>query len=218
MNDKLAKLADISTVLVGISALIAAGTLIGGKSSPAPAPEPVTVSEWQQYAHDGHRWGPEDAPVTIVEFGDYECPFCKDAVPHLKKILDDYGDEVALVYRHLPLPGHSHAYAAALAAECAADQDVFWSFHDLLWSNDAWIGAESRQTFLELAALAGVEDEAAFRTCIDEEAKAASVHADEEAARELLFTGTPSFLVNGQRHIGVLDSTRFARIYEELRH
>ena len=119
----------------------------GIDARPETPPGEATVTNWQRYADGGHRLGPETAAVTIIEFGDYQCPFCRASEPHLKAIRAKYGNDVALVYRHFPLPGHGSAFPAARGAECAGQQDRFWEFHELLYSTESWIGDASEATF-----------------------------------------------------------------------
>src|SRR3954451_17000425 len=81
-----------------------------------------------------HALGPDHAPVTIVEYGDFECPTCKQAAPAVKLLLERFGGHVRAVFRHFPLDAHPHALAAAQAAECAGGQGRFWEMHDLLFA------------------------------------------------------------------------------------
>ena len=87
--------------------------------------------------------GPETAPITIVEFSDFQCPFCARVEPTLKQIQDTYKDNVRIVWKHLPLSIHKEAAGAALAAEAAAKQGKFWEFHDVLFANQKKLGPEN---------------------------------------------------------------------------
>src|SRR5919112_5129976 len=90
-----------------------------------------------------HARGPKDAPVTLVKYGDYECPYCGQAHPMLKELQERAGKRVRFVFRHFPLaPGHPRARRAAQAAEAAAAQDRFWEMHDLLYENQSELGDE----------------------------------------------------------------------------
>ena len=85
--------------------------------------------------------GPENAPIQIIEFSDFQCPFCFQAHPTVSKVLSNYGDKIRFVYRHYPLPNHPNARPAAEAAACAAEQDRFWQYHDRLFENQSKLSA-----------------------------------------------------------------------------
>jgi protein-disulfide isomerase len=143
---------------------------------------------------DGPSLGPEDAPVTIVEFGDFQCPFCRQARATLYSLAEKYPEEVRIVYRHLPLESiHPRARAAAEASACAADQGLFWEYHDRLFDNPQAFGDEDlREHARELGA-----DGEVFDACLEKREHAARVDADIAAAVELGITGTPAFVING---------------------
>jgi protein-disulfide isomerase len=207
--------ADVATIVAALSAAVVTGVVVF-RGPPQPAASAVTVVEdWERYVQGGHRIGPDDAAVPILEFGDYQCPFCKAAEPHLGAILQRY-DDVALVYRHLPLANlHPFAYAAASAAECAAEQDAFWPFHRLLFETDGWATLEPASVYDELATKAGVEDRERFSACLAVTDPADTIEADLAAAAALGFTGTPTFVVNGTTYRGLIDSLRFEAVYQE---
>ncbi|HET8697735.1 MAG TPA: DsbA family protein, partial [Gammaproteobacteria bacterium] len=97
-----------------------------------------------------HTLGPDHAPVAVVEYGDFECPNCKNAAPAVKMLLADHGDRLRFVYRHFPLEEpHPHALAAAEAAECAAGQGKFWEMHDLLFANQAHLSPKHLHGYAE---------------------------------------------------------------------
>ena len=213
---------DVASLGAGLAAVVVAGVVLYQAAvdpdlPPTNPPGEITVTDWQRYADGGHRLGPETAAVTIIEFGDYQCPFCRASVPHLEAIRSRYGDEVALVYRHFPLPGHSSAFPAARAAECAGQQDRFWEFHELLYSTEGWIGDTSGARLEELAERAGVAGVEEFVNCLDGAKGDDAVDADMAAGRRLGIAGTPTFLVNGELHVGPLDSLRFETWFDELR-
>lgn len=223
MGKTMDRVTDVATVLAGLSAVVIAGFVVtGNRTSVAPPGQAavVTIDEWEVFAEDGHRMGPEDAAVTIVEFGDYQCPFCREAEPHLKAILREF-DDVALVYHHNPLSTHALAYPAARAVECAAQQDNFWPYHDELWRDVGWGLAtnmeQARDAFLRLADNIGIVDQSAFSACLASDAPVETVEAGKLLASAAGFSGTPSFLVNGRKHPGVLDSLWFRTLYEATR-
>jgi protein-disulfide isomerase len=142
---------------------------------------------------EGPSLGPADAPITIVEFSDYQCPYCSRAEPAVKEIMRRYPKDVRLVYRHLPLPFHADAQAAAEASVCAWDQDRFWEYHALLFENQRELGAEQLTAYASELGL----DLDAFAACQVDDATAERVHADMEEAGALGATGTPTFYING---------------------
>jgi protein-disulfide isomerase len=195
MSTRLERLGDLATVLVGLSAVVVGIVVVldrtGTQSSPGN--DPVEIPGWQEYAESGHRLGPSDALVTIVEFGDYQCPACRGWNPQLEAILRKYPKDVALVYRHWPLPQHQYAYPAARAAECAHAQGRFWEYHRLLYSEDNWLG----DAFVRMASEAGVNDIATFEACVWDETPVQQIQTDIAAAEALGGRGTPTIIVNG---------------------
>jgi Na+/H+ antiporter NhaA len=148
-----------------------------------------------------HVRGPEKAPVTVVEYGDFECPYCGQAEPAVRELLRDHGD-VRYVWRHLPLTDvHPHAQMAAEAAEAAAAQGAFWEMHDLLF------GHQDALTMRDLLGYAGSLglDTQRFRSDLTTRAGAERVRQDTDSADLSGVSGTPTFFVNGQRHYGAYD-------------
>lgn len=148
-----------------------------------------------------HIRGPLDAPVTVVEYGDFECPYCGQAEPVVRQLLADLGD-VRYVWRHLPLTDvHPHAQIAAEAAEAAAAQGAFWEMHDLIFRHqDALTGADLVRYASEL----GLDVER-FEHDLRERSGADRVAADVESADLSSVSGTPTFFINGRRHYGAYD-------------
>ncbi|MXX55056.1 MAG: DsbA family protein [Gemmatimonadetes bacterium] len=211
------RMIDVATLGAGLAAVVVAGVLLVRTIGPDPSSGgPEGVSGWQRYAGVGHRLGPETAAVTIIEFGDYQCPYCRASEAHLEAIRREYGNDVSLVYRHFPLSGHGSAYSAARAAECAGKQDRFWEFHELLYSTTRWIEDTSEGGLAGLAEQAGVVSVEQFTRCLADREIDDLVNADLAAGRELGIRGTPTFLVNGELHAGVLDSLRFKVLFDEL--
>jgi predicted DsbA family dithiol-disulfide isomerase len=147
--------------------------------------------------------------VTIVEFSDFECRFCRDVQATLKQVLENYGKDVRLVFKHLPLEGHRNAVAAARAAYCAGEQDRFWQFHDALFA----AGSLSPVVFDQVAADLGL-GLTRFKACLSSEQSRAAVVRDMETARSFRIDSTPSFLVNGKLLKGALSFAEFQKIIE----
>jgi protein-disulfide isomerase len=148
-----------------------------------------------------HIRGPEDAPVTLVEYGDFECPYCGRAEPVVRGLLQEFGD-VVYVWRHLPLSDvHPRAQLAAEAAEAAAAQGAFWEMHDqLLWHQDALEPGD----LVRHAEQIGLDVER-FENDLATHVGAARVADDVDSADLSGVTGTPTFFINGRRHYGAYD-------------
>jgi Na+/H+ antiporter NhaA len=148
-----------------------------------------------------HIRGPLAAPVTLVEYGDFECPYCGQAEPVVRELLRDFGD-VRYVWRHLPLSDvHPHARLAAEAAEAAADQGAFWEMHDLLLDHQDLLGFGDLVRHAEQLGL----DVERFTNQLQDHAGAARVADDVDSADLSGVSGTPTFFINGRRHYGAYD-------------
>jgi protein-disulfide isomerase len=179
-------------------------------STPSTAP----VANWTEYLAGGKRIGPENAHITILEFADFQCPACRHfAMQVWPAARAKYGDSVALVFRHWPLSYHKHAYVAAIAADCAAVQGSFSTFHDLLFSQQDSIGVKPMQAF---AREASVVDLDAFEECALRSAPVGSIEADIRAARSAGGRGTPTLIINGHRYPMQRDSLWLPSLIDSL--
>jgi predicted DsbA family dithiol-disulfide isomerase len=160
---------------------------------------------------DGHApaRGSTKPVVTIVEFSDFECPFCREVQLALNQVVQSYGNEVRLIFKHLPLEGHRNSLPAARAAYCAGEQDRFWPYHDALFSS----GKLSPVVLEEIAAEIGLGIPK-FRACLDSEHSRTAIVKDIETARLFRIDSTPSFLVNGKLVKGALSFADFQKIIE----
>ena len=150
------------------------------------------------------------AAVTIVEFSDFECPYCRGVQPTLKQVLESYAGQVRLVFKHLPLEGHRNSLPAARAAYCAAEQDRFWQFHDALFAAKEL----SPAVFTQIAGEFGLGLQK-FQACVDSEQSRAAIVKDLDAARQLGVESTPSFIVNGKLIRGALSFADFQKLIEQ---
>ncbi len=159
-------------------------------------------------------FGPTDALVTIVEFSDFECPFCSRVVPTIKKIESDYGNKVRVVWRNNPLPFHSNAMPAAKLAVEAFKQGgskKFWQIHDLLFNNQRALGRADLEKYAGQAGL----DMGKVRAALDGNAHTASIQADQEVATKLDARGTPGFFINGRKLMGAQPFEEFKKVIDE---
>ena len=155
--------------------------------------------------------GPADAPVTIVEFSDFECPFCSRVVPTLDRVKEEYGDRVRLVFKQYPLPSHANAQKAAEASLCAHDQGEFWAMHDAMFADQGNLGPDG------LAAKAqeiGLEMEA-FRQCLSSGKHEEAVKEDLDEGLAVGVSGTPAMFVNGRMISGAVPYEEIAQVVEE---
>lgn len=159
----------------------------------------------------GPALGPADAPVTIVAWSDYQCPYCARAEPVLRELLALYPTQVRLVFRHMPLSFHSQARPAAIAAVCAEEQGRFWDYHDGLFAQP---GKLSPDAFGSLADEVGL-DRSAFDSCTVSAAASARVERDIRDAEASGATGTPAFNVNGIQFSGARPLEAFIELVEQ---
>lgn len=155
--------------------------------------------------------GPSNAPIELIEFADFQCPFCLRAHPTVAQVLNTYGDRVHFVYRHYPLNNHPDAVPAAEASLCAADQDKFWPYYESLYSDTSHLSdADLKQRAVRLNL-----DAARFNTCVDSRKFRAEVDADVRAGNDAGVSGTPAFFVNGRLLTGAQPFEAFKRIIDE---
>jgi len=154
--------------------------------------------------------GPKNAPVTLIEFADYECPYCQKVAPDLRKLQAEFGDKVAFTYRDFPLPMHARAEKAAEAARCAGEQGKFWEFHDTLFQSK-----ELDFDQLKVHAQALNLDTERFNKCLNAGDEAAAVGQDRKEGVRLGLTGTPSFFINGHFMSGAVDYATLHKMVEQ---
>jgi protein-disulfide isomerase len=149
-----------------------------------------------------HVRGSDDAPVTLVEYGDYQCPYCGQAEIAIRELLDSFGDDLRYVWRHLPLNDvHEHAQMAAEAAEAAADQGKFWPMHDMLLNHQGDLEPSDLSRYANDLGL----DMTRFWDELRSREHAPRVGEDVASADASGVAGTPSFFINGKRHQGAYD-------------
>lgn len=155
--------------------------------------------------------GPSDAPITIVEFSDYQCPYCQSWYQQTyDQLMANYPDKILFVYRDLPLPGHPESLPAAEAANCAGEQGAYWKFHDDLFSGQYSLG---RAAYEQYASDLGL-DTATFSACLDDHRYQDEVKADYSDAVRIGLSGTPSFVINGRILVGAQPFEQFKAIID----
>lgn len=157
------------------------------------------------------RFGSTDAPVQIVEWSDFECPYCSRGASTLDELKTKYGEKISVVFRHFPLEFHPNARKAAEAAICAQEQGKFWEFHDKLFANQRALGLEDLGRYADEVTL----DKAKFQDCLSSGRHAPQVQADFEAGQKAGVTGTPGFFVNGRFLGGALPVDAFSKVIDE---
>jgi len=162
-------------------------------------------------ASDSPTKGAPNAPIELIEFSDFQCPFCQRANPTVQQVLNTYGDRIRFVYRHYPLPNHPNARPAAEAASCAGEQGKFWPYHDRLFANPSKLSAgDLKQAAAELGL-----DAAKFNTCVDTHKEQAKVDADLRAGEGAGVDGTPAFFINGRMISGAQPFDVFKKVIDE---
>ena len=154
--------------------------------------------------------GPENATVTVIEFSDFECPFCGKAAPTVKQIKEQYGDRIRFVYKHFPLPSHSTAPKAAEAAECAGDQGKFWEMHDKMFANQKTLFPNSLKGYAKDIGL----NTTAFNNCLDSGIMASRVQSDQQEGNTFGVKATPTFFINNRKIEGAQPLSAFQSAIE----
>ncbi len=155
--------------------------------------------------------GAKDAPITMVEFGDFQCPFCRASESAVKEVRQKYGDKVRLVYMDFPLGIHAHAMDAANAARCAGEQDKFWQFHDAMFADQSKLAPAD----LKAAAAKLGLDKKKFDACLDKTKYQSQIQQDMAEGTKLGVTGTPTFFINGREISGAQPANKFEEIIDD---
>jgi protein-disulfide isomerase len=204
-------LSSISTTIgnLKLSAAPSAGTGGGQQAAAQPSPQPRAAQaqpQQQQAASinlEGLPYqGAADAKVVVVEYSDFQCPFCKRAYPTVKQLLSEYGSKIKFYYKHFPLGFHQNAQKAGEAYECAAEQGKNWEYHDVLFEKGNGDGTGLNNADLKKYASDLQLDTAKFNSCLDSGKFASKVQADAAEGGANGVSGTPTFFINGQAVVG----------------
>jgi protein-disulfide isomerase len=155
--------------------------------------------------------GAPGATVEIVEYSDFECPFCSRANATVQKVLADYQGKVRLVFRDFPLPFHQNAQVAAEAGQCAHEQGKFWEMHDKMFANQRALTAEALKQYATELSL----DTTKFNACLDGQRFKDSVMSDHQGGSQMGVSGTPAFFINGRFLSGAQPYEAFTAIINE---
>lgn len=205
----------------GLSQLPASSTettLLNSQQAIGEPPAPVFVENVS--ADDDAVLGDPNAPITMIEFSDYQCPYCQrfysTILPEIKKNYIDTG-KVKFVYRDFPISSHVNAMPAALAAECAGEQNDYWGLHDKIFDNFAsWVSLpDVAPVFKQYANEIGL-DTKAFDSCFDKQKLQDEINGDLQDALKYGVTATPTFFVNGQKVVGAQPFTVFQGIFDQI--
>jgi protein-disulfide isomerase len=172
---------------------------------------PATAYRKVDFPADAPSFGPKDAKVTIVEWSDFECPFCSRVGPTLKQIKEAYPKDVRVVFRHQPLSFHANAKGAAEASMAAHEQGKFWEYHDKLFANQRALDRASLERYAEELKL----DMGKFKAALDSGKFRGKVEADAAAGAAVGANGTPTFFVNGREFVGAQPFESFKRVIDE---
>lgn len=154
--------------------------------------------------------GPENAPITLVEFADFQCPYCYQALPKIEEILEAYKGKVKFVYKHFPLPFHNQAMNAAIAAECSGKQGKYWEMHDAIFEKYASLSDDLYPKLAQNLKL----DATQFASCLKDSEVKNKVQKELSYGSEIGVAGTPSFYVNGVQMSGGLSLAEFKSLAE----
>ncbi len=187
-------------------------SLVQDDEADEPAPAEAPSGQLPPVTSDDHILGDvSTAKVILVEYSDFQCPYCTGHQDTLKSIIDEYGNDVALVFRHFPLSFHPEAVPAAVASECAAEQGKFWDYHDELFANSGDLGDDSYEEIANDIGL-NVND---FLDCYESGRYEDEIAAEMAGGTSAGVTGTPATYVNGTKVSGAVPLATFQGIIEE---
>ncbi len=180
--------------------------------SEAPVTQQPQYTRYDIPTENSYALGPADAPITIVEFSDFECPFCRRWHAEVyKPLLDAYPGKIRLVYRNLPLTSiHPDAMGAAEAAMCAGEQDVYWKYHDKLFSSESL----GNSVYIQYAQDLGL-NMPAFEACLSDHKYQKTIEADSDFAINLGIRSTPTFFINGLAIVGAQPLDVFKQVIDK---
>lgn len=200
INSKFANLALGVTALcaVTVTVLLVRREFLAPEIGNGKVPE-LFVANWRELGESGHVMGSNAAAVTILEFADFQCPYCAQLHKSIVALRNDTTLSFRLIYRHFPLPNHPQAQGAALASECASEAGKFTEYHDALFEHQNLVATGD---WIGVAKIARLDDLTRFKQCIDDERYASKIERDRETGSKLNISGTPTVIINGHRFTG----------------
>ncbi|MCA9654157.1 MAG: thioredoxin domain-containing protein [Myxococcales bacterium] len=222
VNERLSQIADSQTQILSRLDALEAKIEEGIKAAPAapqgkqqpqqPRPnQPDPTATYKVPVGDAHTKGSDEALVTIVEWSDFQCPYCSRVTPTIKQIAEQYGDEVRVAFKHNPLGFHPRAKPAALAAEAAGKQGKFWEMHDKLFENQKDLTDEN---FVAWAGELGLDVEQ-FKKDLADPSLAKKVDGQQAQGMTVGARGTPAFFINGRFLSGAQPLENFKKLIDE---
>lgn len=213
------KLQRLLDIVLTCSALVLVGAVVQREvrrpgRGPDVSSKPEFHADWKDFARAGRViHGSSAATVVLIEFSDFECPYCRRFTATLKAVEHRYGNRVGVVFLHYPLSIHRFALPAANAAECANAQGRFVAYHDVLFAKQDSLGLKPWTAY---AAEAGVEDLSRFSDCTADTTKSRAISDGLRIGNELGVRGTPTVMLNGWLYSGGTDSTRLFKAIDDL--
>ena len=184
----------ISMVTNGsVSVAEAGGNVAANTNTTKTTTTTTTKSNVPAVSDSDHIRGNKNAKVVLIEYGDFQCPYCIRHHPNMEKLISEYGDKVAWVFRHFPLSFHENAQPAAVASECASEQGKFWEFADAMYADGASLGTDF---YVKTATDLGINVES-FKTCLSSGKYDSLIDAEQAAGSAAGVTGTPATYING---------------------
>jgi protein-disulfide isomerase len=204
------EVAELKTAIQAASGGGAAGAARARESAARPG-RPDPSRRYAVNTKGAPARGDADAKIAVIEFSDFQCPFCSRALPTLAQIEQQYGDKVRIVFKHLPLPMHAKAPAAHAAAEAAHRQGKFWAMHDKIFGDQANLTPERYREYARELGL----DVARFERDLADASLQQRIEADAAEAKQLGVSGTPAFFVNGRFVEGAVPFETFRKLIDE---
>jgi protein-disulfide isomerase len=202
--------------IITVAIVIVAALFLGGKPSPAQQMQAVTKDQMKILVRpDSHEIKSPGAKVTLVEFGDFECPACGASYPIVTQLLQDYKGKINFVFRNYPLDVHPNSHTAAEAAEAAGAQGKFFEMYNALYSNQKDWGETNKAMdyFTKYAQNIGL-DVNKFKNDVNSKKYASIIEKDQEDGNQLGINATPTFFINGKMHAGGLPYADFKQLID----
>jgi len=188
-------------------------TKVGGFTAVYPESNKTISAEKSLIREGSPIVGPADAKIVIVEFGDFECPFCRESFPVIRTLIAKYANDIKFVYRHFPVPSlHINAIAAAEASMCANEQGKFLAYHDRLFQNQERLDYDNLKRYARQIGINGAD----FDKCVDDRRYKKFIEEDMADGINIGVSGTPTWFINGRKVEGAIPAEIFNKIIEKL--